>query len=105
MKFFLFPPGILNVVVASAPLLKTLPQAVLLTSFLATPKFAHLFDGTSDFYEKLLCMNAQAAALLLGKLAYCIVFRVLPAGDRCLRTSRLLLSTGHGLVLIRILPA
>ncbi|CAM9703054.1 unnamed protein product, partial [Pylaiella littoralis] len=57
--------GILNLVVASAPLLNTQPHAVLLTSFLATAQATHLFEGTSGFHEKLLCMNANAAAVLL----------------------------------------
>lgn len=68
------PPGLLNVLVASAPLLKTHSQAILLTSFLRTAQLAHLFEGTSDFYEKLLCMNAHTAAMLLGeKLTCCTV--------------------------------
>ncbi|CAN0216257.1 unnamed protein product, partial [Ectocarpus sp. 6 AP-2014] len=57
--------GIINVVVASAPLLKAHHHAVLLTSFISTLKSSNLFQGTQEFYEKLLCMNAHTAAVLL----------------------------------------
>ncbi|CAM9691691.1 unnamed protein product [Ectocarpus fasciculatus] len=59
--------GIINVVVASAPLLKAHHHAVLLTSFISTSRSTNLFQGTQEFYEKLLCMNAHTAALLLGE--------------------------------------
>ncbi|CAB1098062.1 unnamed protein product [Ectocarpus sp. CCAP 1310/34] len=58
--------GIINVVVASAPLLKAHRYAVLLTSFISTSHVSSLFQGTQEFYEKLLCMNSHTAAVLLG---------------------------------------
>lgn len=62
-------PGIVNVVMAAAPLLKQHARALLLTSYLATVQEKHLFEGTADFYEKLLCMSAHTASLLLGQRA------------------------------------
>ncbi|CAM9319522.1 unnamed protein product, partial [Ectocarpus sp. 12 AP-2014] len=57
--------GIINVVVASAPLLKAHHHSVLLTSFISTLRSSNLFQGTQEFYEKLLCMNSHTAAVLL----------------------------------------
>lgn len=53
-------------VMASAPLLKQHSQALLLTSYLATVQGKHLFQGTADFYQKLLCMSPHTASILLG---------------------------------------
>ncbi|CAM9183760.1 unnamed protein product [Ectocarpus fasciculatus] len=58
--------GTINVLVASSPLLKTLPHAVLLTSLLASTATLHLYDGLADFQAKLLCMSSHAAGILLG---------------------------------------
>lgn len=69
-KYFPPFPGIVNVVMASAPLLKEHSQALLLSSFyLSTVRTKHLYQGTADFYEKLLCMNAHIASVLLGMWA------------------------------------
>lgn len=53
-------------VVTSAPLLKKHSHAVLLSSYLSTVRAKHLYQDTADFYEKLLCMNAHTASILLG---------------------------------------
>ncbi|CAM9120819.1 unnamed protein product [Ectocarpus sp. 6 AP-2014] len=58
--------GTVNVLVASSPLLKTLPHAVLLTSLLASTATLHLYDGLADFQAKLLCMSSHTAGILLG---------------------------------------
>lgn len=54
---------------AASPLLKQHAQALLLTSYLATVQGKHLFEGTAEFYEKLLCMDAHTASVLLGQKA------------------------------------
>lgn len=56
-----------NVLVASAPLLKALPHAVLLTSLMATLVNLHQYKDLADFQAKLLCMSSQAAGILLGE--------------------------------------
>ncbi|CAM9120897.1 unnamed protein product [Ectocarpus sp. 6 AP-2014] len=58
--------GMVNVLVASAPLLKALPHAVLLTSLMATLVNLHQYKDLADFQAKLLCMSSQAAGILLG---------------------------------------
>ncbi|CAM9115690.1 unnamed protein product, partial [Ectocarpus sp. 13 AM-2016] len=55
-----------NVLVASSPLLKTLPHAVLLTSLLASTATLYLYDGLADFQAKLLCMSSHTAEILLA---------------------------------------
>lgn len=59
-------PGIVNVVMAAAPLLKEHSQALLLTSYLSTAQAKHLYKETAGFHEKLLCMNTHTASVLLG---------------------------------------
>lgn len=59
--------GIINLLVATAPLLKTLPHAVLLTSLMASLVNLHRYKNTADFQEKLLCMSPDVAGILLGK--------------------------------------
>ena len=58
--------GIVNVVMASAALLKEHPQAVLLSSYLSAAQAKNLFRETADFYERLICMDAHTASVLLG---------------------------------------
>ncbi|CAM9211239.1 unnamed protein product, partial [Laminaria digitata] len=58
--------GVVNVLVATAPLLAPQPHAVLLTSFMASVGTLPLHKDIEAFYEKQLCMTSQAAALLLG---------------------------------------
>lgn len=53
-------------VMASAPLLKRHSQALLLSSYLSSVQAKHMYQDTTEFYEKLLCMNAHTAAVLLG---------------------------------------
>lgn len=53
-------------VMAAAPLLKEHSQALLLTSYLSTVQGAHGYQETEEFYDKLLCMSAHTASLLLG---------------------------------------
>lgn len=60
-------PGIINLMVATAPLLKTLPHAVLLTSLMASLVNLHRYKDTAEFQEKLLCMSPHVAGLLLGE--------------------------------------
>lgn len=59
-------PGIVNLLVASAPLLKPGSHSVLLTSFMASVQTLHLHEDMEAFYQKLFCMPSQAAAILLG---------------------------------------
>ena len=59
--------GIVNLLVATAPLLKTLPHAVLLTSLMASLLNLHRYKDMANFQEKLLCMSPQAAGILLGE--------------------------------------
>lgn len=59
--------GVVNLLVAAAPLLKTTAHAVLLTSFMAALQNLSLYKNTSEFYEKYLCMGSQASSLLLGE--------------------------------------
>ncbi|CAN0267812.1 unnamed protein product, partial [Ectocarpus sp. 12 AP-2014] len=58
--------GVVNLLVAAAPLLKTTAHAVLLTSFMAALQNLSLYKNTSEFYEKYLCMDSHASSLLLG---------------------------------------
>eukprot|EP00752_Nemacystus_decipiens_P005603 g5071.t1 len=58
--------GIVNLLVATAPLLKTLPHAVLLTSLMSTLAHLHRYKDTAEFQEKLLCMSPHVAGILLG---------------------------------------
>eukprot|EP00752_Nemacystus_decipiens_P011513 g10223.t1 len=58
--------GIVNLVMAAAPLLKGHSQAVLLSSYLSTVRTRNQYQGIADFYEKLLCMDFHSASLLLG---------------------------------------
>ncbi|CAM9288454.1 unnamed protein product [Ectocarpus fasciculatus] len=58
--------GVVNLLVAAAPLLKTTAHAVLLTSFMAALQNLSLYKNTSEFYQKYLCMGSQASTLLLG---------------------------------------
>lgn len=51
---------------AAAPLLKEHPHALLLSSYLSTTQAKHLYKETTDFHEKLLCMNTHTASVLLG---------------------------------------
>lgn len=51
---------------ASAPLLKKNSQALLLTSYLSTMEAKRVKKETVDFYEKIFCMSAHTASLLLG---------------------------------------
>lgn len=61
-----YHPGIVNILVATAPLVGSLPHSVLLTSLIASVQALHLYKDTEAFYKKLLCMTPQAAALLIG---------------------------------------
>lgn len=54
--------GIVNVVMAGAPLLKGHPQAVLLTSYMK-----YLPQERQAFFQKLLFMSAHTASILLGQ--------------------------------------
>lgn len=58
--------GVVNLLVATAPLLGAQPHSVLLTSFMAAVGTRHLHKDTEAFYKKLLCMTSQDAALLIG---------------------------------------
>ncbi|CAM9230359.1 unnamed protein product [Scytosiphon promiscuus] len=58
--------GITNLLVASAPLLKTSPYAVLLTSLMASLVNLHKYKNLTEFQEKLMCMSSHAAGILLG---------------------------------------
>ncbi|CAM9358762.1 unnamed protein product [Scytosiphon promiscuus] len=58
--------GLVNLLVATAPLLRRSPHAVLLTSLMASLKSLPTYKDTSDFYEKIMCMTPQAASILLG---------------------------------------
>ena len=62
----LYHAGVVNILVATAPLLGPQPHAVLLTSFMAAVGTLHLHKDPEAFYKKLLCMTSQAASLLLG---------------------------------------
>lgn len=59
--------GIINLLVASAPLLKASSHAVLLTSLMASLVDLHKYKSLTEFQEKLLCMNAHTAGVLLGE--------------------------------------
>ncbi|CAM9397242.1 unnamed protein product, partial [Hapterophycus canaliculatus] len=58
--------GIVNLLVASAPLLKTSPHAVLLTSLMSSLANLHNYKNLTEFQEKVLCMSSQAAGILIG---------------------------------------
>ncbi len=52
---------------ATSPLLKALPHAVLLTSLMSSLANLHRYKDVASFVEKLLCMSPQAAGILLGE--------------------------------------
>eukprot|EP00752_Nemacystus_decipiens_P011512 g10222.t1 len=58
--------GIVNLVMASGPLLKEHSQALLLTSYLSTTQKKYLPKERREMLEELLCMNAHTASVLLG---------------------------------------
>lgn len=80
--------GVVNVLVATAPLLAPQPHAVLLTSFMASVGTLPLHKDTEAFYKKQLCMTSQAAALLLGihRTLYHNSFRLPLVGSLSLRS-------------------
>ena len=74
-----FVPGIVNLLVGTAPLLKTLPHAVLLTSLMASLANLHRYRDTAEFQEKLLCMSPHVAGILLGEYKEWCCVDVLPS--------------------------
>lgn len=71
--------GIINLLVATAPLLKTVPHAALLTSLMSSLQNLHRYKDMASFQDKLLCMSPQAAGILLGEwgIKQCIVYMVI----------------------------
>ncbi|CAM9189713.1 unnamed protein product, partial [Hapterophycus canaliculatus] len=57
--------GVVNLLVATVPLLKRLPDAVLLTSMMASLEYLHTYKDTSEFFQKIMCLSPQAASILL----------------------------------------
>lgn len=56
----------MNILVATSPLLKEAPHAVILTSYMAAVRAFPVYDSVTEFHEQLLCMSSHTAALLLG---------------------------------------
>lgn len=57
----------MNILVATSPLLKEEPHAVILTSYKAAVMPVPVYDSVTEFYENLLCMSSHTAAILLGQ--------------------------------------
>lgn len=57
----------MNILVATSPLLKEEPHAVILTSYMATVGTVPLYESVTEFFEQVLCMSSHTAAILLGQ--------------------------------------
>lgn len=58
--------GTLNILVASAPLLKPQKHSVVLTTYMASTTVLRHPAEKSEYYDKILCMGPHTASILLG---------------------------------------